>query len=314
MEGHQAEWRTKLPLLSGPIVAVGLLLAFLVGWLMPTPNGRMISYLVLVGLTVALLTSVLIIGLGKLQLVRLRLLAPPLLLLLSAASWLVLVESLMGKVAVLLAAALVVGSYQAHLLSPSQPSSGSTSTAEAQPAADQAGSADAGEAAALSVAAQPPENPEKPATTDAAAGWLSRRPGLPQAAFITDVLAVFFLTAFFFGLDSFYNLPLPLMAAISGLIWGMIAHENLWRFGVGRSDRQLLTGAFAAIGAEAHLGLAFLPIAYLAESMIAVIILAFGLHLSKQILEGTISARQFRNESLASAGLVALLLITAKWI
>ena len=268
-------WRQKLIIMTGPTVAVGLIVALGLVYILPTPNARALGYLITTSLMTLALVIELILGMGKVSAEKIRICIPPVLLAVSSAAWLALAETMLGKGAVVLAAFLLIGYYQSYLL-------------VRQKSTEESSEESGGE-------------------------FLNSRPGLPQAAFITDLFAVFFLTAFIFGLDGFYNIPMPLSAILAGLLWGGLAHENLWRFGAKQADRRVLGAVFGVVGAEMHLGLSFLPISYLAEAAVATIILTIGLQLTRQVIFGVAETRKFRGQALAIIALIILLFFTTKW-
>ena len=276
-------WRQKLIMMAGPTVAVGLIIALGLVFILPTPTARAWGYLVTASLMTVVLVIELILGVGDINLEKIRLFIPPVLLVVSSAAWLALAETILGKGAIILAAFLLISSYQSHFLVRTKPEEES-----------------------------PKEIDTSKPTVDKDI-FLNSRPGLPQVAFIIDLFAVFFLTAFIFGLDGFYNIPMPLSAILAGLLWGGLAHENLWRFGAKQSDQRLLGVIFGVVGIEIHLGLSFLPVSYLAEAAVAAIILTIGLQLTRQVIFGVAETRKFRGQALAIIALIILLFFTTKW-
>jgi hypothetical protein len=264
-------WLHRLPFLAGPTLVAGLVAGFVLGWTLPTPAARLYGYVAATGVMLALLAVELLLGLRPFTRDKLRAAAAPFWLALAAAGWLVMVETLAGKLAVVLAAGFIIGSYQSHLQIP--------------------------------VADRPVD-----------AGFLERRPGLPRAAFITDLFTLFYLTAFVFGLEAFFQLPQLLVALLMGLVWFGLVYENLWRFGVANPDRLSLAAVFSLAGLELQLVLAMLPVSYLTKSAAAALIFGFGLHFARQIVLELIQPKTFRGEALAFLGLLALLLLTAKWL
>ncbi|MBN1585458.1 hypothetical protein JW899_03770 [Candidatus Uhrbacteria bacterium] len=280
-------WKRGLAGLSGPIVGLGLALAFVLGWwVMPSPLMRVWGYAAVSGLTVALVAATFIFGSGRPDAERVRLCLPPVFLAASAAAWLSLVESLSGKVAVILVTTLLVGSYRFQVSSSGQVPDGEREITESGPRMVSAGNS---------------------------AGILERHPGLSQAAFVTDIFSVFFLMSFLFGLGGFRDVSMLVSAVLTGGLWGLLAHENFWRIGFGDRDRRVMGAIFSLVGLEVGFGLSCLPISYLTRSVLGVLILSFGIHLTGQVVMGTVETRRFREAVAAVLSLMAILLLTANW-
>jgi hypothetical protein len=131
-------------------------------------------------------------------------------------------------------------------------------------------------------------------------------------SYAMHVLATFFLSAFAFALSGLLQARAWMLALAAGAVIAVLTAETLRRHGIER--RRLPSFVYGVLGTELFWAMTVLPTPFVVNAAMCTILIGLGQHVAVRGLrtsEGELTG--LRRQVLASAILIAILLLTARW-